>query len=202
MERIVFFDLETGGLNPKRAPITQIGAMALDLQTLEPIELFECKVQFGVLEGTTDRALNIQKYDPDVWAREAVRSDVAAKAFSAFLRDHATVERTSKAGKPYKLALTAAYNANFDAEFLQAWYKRHKMFCSTNYGALCVLQRVRWWFSEHPTVTPPKDMKLGTVCDYFGIQLGDGAHDALNDTRATIELYKLLRKDVRLRIAA
>lgn len=39
--RLVFFDLETGGLNPETDPIIQVAAIAVDanLETLEEVEM-------------------------------------------------------------------------------------------------------------------------------------------------------------------
>ena len=34
--------------------------------------------------------------------------------------------------------------------------------------------------------------RLGTVCDIYGVSLGDNAHDAIADIRATRELYQVL----------
>ncbi len=44
-QRLVFFDLETGGLDPKRHPIIQLAAVAVDAG-LEVLEAFEAKVIF------------------------------------------------------------------------------------------------------------------------------------------------------------
>lgn len=194
---IVFFDIETGGLDPKRHAVTQIAAIAVD-ETLTELETFEAKVTFGALEGTRP-ALNRQKYSPDVWAREGRRADDVAWAFREFLDRHASIERRSKDGSSYRLAQAAGHNAAaFDWPFLQAWYKRQKLFCPVAHEVLCTLQRARWWFLEHPELPPPESFKLGTLCDYFGIPLGENAHDALADVRATAQLYRVLRMPVRV----
>jgi oligoribonuclease (3'-5' exoribonuclease) len=44
-QRIVFVDIETGGLDPKKHPVIQIGAAAVD-GSLEVLEAFEAKIQF------------------------------------------------------------------------------------------------------------------------------------------------------------
>ncbi len=199
MERIVFLDLETGGLNPKKHAITQIAAIAVDDEVNE-LEVFERKVQFGTLEGTKE-ALNKQKYDPETWATEGRRADEVAREFASFLRRHASVEKVGKNGRPYRLALVAGHNAvTFDVPFLQEWYRRHKAFCPVTHTVLCTLQRAQWYFlAEHPEVTPPENFQLGTLCDYFGLDFPEETrHDALADIRATLELYRLLRAPVRI----
>lgn len=199
MEKIVFVDLETGGLNPKKHAITQIAAIAVG-DGLEELEVFERKVQFGTLEGTKE-ALNKQKYDPETWAREGRRADEAAREFASFLRRHAAVEKVAKNGRPYRLALIAGHNAaSFDVPFLQEWYRRQKSFCPAAHTVLCTLQRAQWYFfAEHPEVTPPANFQLGTLCEYFGLDFPeDVRHDALADIRATLDLYRVLRAPVRI----
>ena len=44
-QRLIFFDLETGGIDLKRHPIIQLAAVAGD-QRLEVLEGFEAKIQF------------------------------------------------------------------------------------------------------------------------------------------------------------
>lgn len=194
---LVFFDLETGGLNPKTDAVTQIAAVAVD-EDLQELESFEAKVIFGTLEGKR-AALNRRKYDPEVWAREGRRADEVAWAFRRFLERHASIERMTRRGPPLRLAQAAGHNAGeFDWPFLQEWYRRQGIFCPIAHNVLCTLQRAQWWFLEHPDVTPPENLKLGTLCEYFGIPLGDDAHDALADVRATVSLYRLLCAPVRL----
>ena len=48
-----------------------------------------------------------------------------------------------------------------------------------------------WLFHEQKILTPPTDFRLRTLCEYFGVQLRDeDAHNALNDVRATVGLYR------------
>ena len=41
----------------------------------------------------------------------------------------------------------------------------------------CTMQRAMWWFDE-ARIEPPKDYKLGTLCEYFGIAVSE-THEAL-----------------------
>ena len=93
------------------------------------------------------------------------------------------------------IAQLAEHNAErFDVPFLHAWYRRQQIFCPARYMALCTKQKALWLFAEDKTLTPPPDFKLGTLCHYFGIRLGeDEAHDAVNDVRATVQLYAAMR---------
>ena len=58
---------------------------------------------------------------------------------------------------------------------------------------LCTKQKALWLFEEDKSLTPPTDFKLGTLCQYFDVQLRkDEAHDALVDVRATVKLYQAM----------
>ena len=198
MERIVFVDIETGGLNAKKHAITQIAALAVD-GALNVLEAFERKIQFGVLEGST-AALNKQKYDPATWSQQGERADDVARQFASFLRRHAAISKIARNGRPYRLAVLAGHNAvAFDLPFLREWYRRQDTFCPVAHHALCTLERTKWYFAEHPQVTPPDSYALGYLCEYFGVEFPESdRHDALADVRATLELYRRLRSPVRI----
>ena len=191
-EKIIFLDLETAGLELTR-PIIQIAAIAVD-ENLNEIETFEAKIRFDKREADP-RSLNKKNYSEKLWQAEAQSSRRVAQSFSRFLRKHATVDCLSSHGTHYQLAQLAAHNGErFDGPFLHAWFKRLGIFCPARYMVLCTKQRLLWLFEEDKTLTPPADFKLGTLCQYFGVRLlADEAHDALNDVRATVSLYRAIR---------
>lgn len=93
-ERLVFFDLETAGLNPLTRPIIQIGAIAVDARFRE-LERIELKVRFDEAEVNPD-AFRKNIYSRDLWEREWLYPDVAAGEFSVFFKRHARVDMVSK----------------------------------------------------------------------------------------------------------
>ena len=139
-EKLLFYDLETGGLDFTKHPIIQIAAIAVDSELCE-LETFEIKVRFD--ESTADpNSLSANHYSAEVWNKQAVDASIAAKRFATFLRRHATVDLLSREGKPYRVAQTVAHNGErFDAPFLQAWYQRLGLFCPARYMVLCTKQR-------------------------------------------------------------
>ena len=187
-ERLVFFDLETAGLDTNSA-IIQIAAIAVDAK-LRELETFETKIRFDVLRADSN-ALAVNSFEPTVWKRLAKRPHDAAKDFASFLRRHATVDMTSRAGKPYQLARLVAHNATFDGPIIIRWYKDLGEFLPAARSVYCTLQRAYWLFEENKSLTPPANYKLSTLCEYVGVALGKhNAHDALVDVRATVELYR------------
>ncbi len=192
-QKIIFFDLETGGLRPKRHPIIQLAAIAVD-HHLEPVEVFEAKVRFDEREANRN-SLRKNHYRRGLWAREAHEPEVVANKFAEFLRRHATVPMLASDGRLYYVAQLVAHNATFDGAFLQAWYERLHTFLPARYQVLCTLQRAMWYFHEHPEEADPADFKLATLCQYFGVNLhAASTHDALADVSATVALCQAIRR--------
>lgn len=192
MKTVVFFDTETGGLDCRKHPIIQIAAAAADWETLDVIATFEAKIQVSEADCEPE-ALKLNSYDAAVWANEAEPDHIALSRLSDFLRGNATLQMTSKAGRPYWVAQLAAYNAAFDQEFLFAAFKRLDYFLPAAFSVLCTLQRVRWHFAEQGKKLPSN--RLADVCSELGISLNN-AHDAQADNFAQIEVLKAIRKAV------
>jgi DNA polymerase III epsilon subunit-like protein len=191
--KIVLFDLETGGLSPKRHPIIQIAAIAVD-HRLEPLEAFEAKVRFEEREASR-HSLRKNHYHRGLWAKEALEPQEAANRFNDFLRRHATYPMISSSGRSYFVAQLIAHNASFDGPFLQTWYERLDTFLLARRQLLCTLQRALWYFHEHQDDPLPRDFKLATLCQYFGVAFhAAAAHEALADVSATLALCQAIRK--------
>jgi DNA polymerase III epsilon subunit-like protein len=192
-QKVIFTDIETGGINPKRHPIIQLAAIAVDSH-LEPIEAFEAKIRFDERKANPN-SLRKNHYRRGLWANEAHEAEEVARSFADFLRRHATVPTLSSDGKPYYVAQLVAHNATFDGAFLQAWYERLGIFLPARYQVLCTLQRAMWYFHEHQCERLPSDFKLATLCQYFGVTFhAASAHEALADVSATVALCQAIRK--------
>jgi DNA polymerase III epsilon subunit-like protein len=190
---LVFFDLETAGLDPKRHPILQLAAIAVDSH-LEPIETFEAKIRFDERKANRN-SLRKNHYRRGIWARVAVEPEEAGRDFADFLRRHATIPMIASDGSKFHVAQLAAHNASFDGEFLRTWYERRYMYLPARYHVLCTMQRAIWYFQEHANERPPRDFKLSTLCQYFGVPLhAASAHEALADVSATLALYRAMRE--------
>jgi len=185
---LVFVDIESGGLRTYR-PIIQIAAIAVDC-ALRELEVFEEKIQFDEGQATA-RTLRRRHYDRAVWKRDARRAPDVAAEFSGFLARHATVGVRGAGGKPFAVAQLVAHNAEFDGPFLRAWFERQQLFFPGSYRVLCTMHRAMWLFHELPSLPPPNDFKLGTLCRYFSVPWHPRkAHDALADVRATVGLSR------------
>lgn len=192
-QKLVFVDLETGGIDCERHPIIQIAAIATD-ETLSPVEAFEVKVAFNKKQANR-QSLRKNHYHPGTWAAEALAPRTAAREFASFLRRHASVTRLSAKGDSFRVAQLVAHNAPFDSAFLATWFQKLRLYLPASHIWLCTVQRALWHFSEQPQATRPRDMKLATLCHYFGVPFHAAqAHEALADVTATLGLYQALRQ--------
>lgn len=186
MSTVIYFDFETGGLKPEH-PNIQIAAVAV--LNGEEVDSFERKLEFN--PAVCDRkALELNSYDVDVWAREAVPQKAGCNAFLGFLRKHADTTLTSaRTGRPYDVALIGGHNvAAFDIPRLRDW--AGPLFIPACWWyPLDTYQRAIWWFHERGE--RPSDFKLATLAQHFGID-HSGAHDAFEDVRMCAALAQRL----------
>ena len=188
--RVVFFDLETGGLDGTVYPITQIGAVVTD-ENLNEIESYERKVLFR--EKNADPvALKKNHYDRKVWQAEGRDPREVVLEFTALLDKYRDIKNVSAKGRQYTSTQLAGHNAAvFDRKFLGDWYKRLGAYCPGDWRVLDTLQLALWWYRV--TGRPrPENFRLETLCEDLGIPMEGAAHDALVDVRATVALAKRL----------
>lgn len=187
--KLVFFDLETTGLNPRLHEVMQIAAVAVD-ERLRVVEEFEVKVRITghrIPKGV----LRLTRYDPEVWRREAVSPKYAALRLARFLRQHST--RASMGSRSSsRVTQLVAHNAAFDGPFLEAWSRRLRVHMPVTFRALCTIQRAEWYFVEIAQQRPAS-MTLLSLCQYFEVGFSEAdAHEALADARATLALYRAM----------
>lgn len=186
---LVFTDIETIGLDPS-GPIRQIAAIAVN-HDLDELESFEAKIKVD-WRGVHLWQANRRRRPPRPLPVEELG---AARQFAAFLLRHATTDLPLASGAMLRVAQLAAHQASHDGPFLQSFFERNQSFYPGDFRMLCTVQRAIWYFHEHKALVPPSDYKLTTLCRYFGVPLRDeDAHDALNDVRATVSLYRAIRK--------
>lgn len=189
---VVFFDLETSGLDEDRHDIIQIAAVAIG-PDWEELEAFEEKLAFD-RDAADPEALELNCYNAEQWDAEERPAVEALRSFSSFLRRHLSVQLTSRRGQPYRVAKLAGHNvATFDFPRLRAAFRRHALFLPAAFMTLDTLQLASWWqvVLLSSGVRPPPNLKLSTLAAYFGHPI-DGAHDALADVRASARVARQL----------
>lgn len=195
--KIVWFDVETSGLDPNVHQIIQLAAVVTCNGELSLT--YEAKLRFDESKASP-KALELNSYDRDLWEAQAIDEVDAVRSFSRLLEAAADVDMVAKhTGRPYQVARLAGHNVSFDVGFLRAAYDRCRTFLPSDwYRSLDTLQLALWWFEV--TGRPrPTDYKLATLCDFFGIkpEAGEDLHDALTDVKLTARLGELLMGSLR-----
>lgn len=182
--KLVFFDTETGGLEPSH-PMIQIAAVATE--NFVEVAAFEAKIRFDGKDADPE-ALKLNSYDAEIWKREAQPESLVVEDFAAFLREHSHCEMVSKrTGRPYSVARLGGHNAaTFDAPRLQATYRQHNAFLPAHPQVMDTLQLALWF-----TGGSLGSYKLADLCADYGIESA-GAHDALADVRMCAQLARCL----------
>lgn len=187
LRKVIILDTETTGTDHKRHGLTQLaGAVLVDGEERERFNLLCRPFESDVIE---DEALEVQGITREEFQ---TRPDpyVAYNTFLKILGRHINkFDKKDKAG-------FVGFNARFDAEIVRAWFLK----CDEEQG-----KYFGSWFW-----TPPMDLmaasalligdqrpklanfKLGTVCEYLGIEADGNLHDAAVDVDLTIKLYRRL----------
>ncbi len=184
---VVFFDLETGGLDLDKHPVIQMAAIVVT--DWREVLSFERKLEFDV-ECCEEEALEMNSYDPDTWAAEAIPPAQAVRELIATCIEpyRWMPARNPRSGKRWRNAMFAGHNTGFDLERLLWLAKSVDEFVAIDLKGLDTIQLALWRVMKLGAV-PPEDFKLTTLCQKFGIDT-QGAHDALTDVRLCIELTR------------
>lgn len=183
----VFFDFETGGIAEDK-PNIQLAAVAVD-ELWNEIESFDAKIKFDESKADAE-ALKINRYDPEVWEREAKPLQMVLATFDGFLQRHRSIQMVSKrTGNPYSVARLAGHNAvTFDMPRLKRMYGER--FLPAHPIVLDTLQLALWYFQG--IVDQPENFQLVSLLRFFGISFP--AHDALADVRACVILAREIKE--------
>ena len=185
-QKICYVDTETTGTDPDKHGIIQIamiieidGTVVVDREWLvRPHPEVKADLEALAINGRTIAEI---KSFPDA---NQVFGDIQ-KFLGGFVDQFDRTDKLTPAG----------YNVKFDLDFLQSFWARcgdDKYFGSWfNWDAVDPLPLLR--YLKFAGLLPPlQNLKLATVCDHFGVKLGEDAHDALADIKATRELVHLL----------
>ena len=184
---LIFFDFETGGLEPTK-PEIQLASVVVDPQFVE-VAHFETKIAFDKTKADP-KALEMNHYTDEAWVNAPHAMDVVRK-FAAFCERYKSVEMVSKrTGKPYNVGRLAGHNAaTFDAPRLRRMFDTEGCFMPFHPIPLDTLQLALWKFQFMEK--KPENFQLSTLCQFFGVDT-TGAHDALTDVRLSAALTKAI----------
>jgi DNA polymerase III epsilon subunit-like protein len=200
----IIIDLETGGLDPERCAVTEIGAVAFSEEAGTLIErmAFHANIKPPEHLDITREAAKVQgKTVEDLYGRFGQTEGQALVAFAGFF--YRWFDFTS----PYRKEAHRiwAHYAGFDQAFLTAMVKRNEECISFTFAKepmtpfSCTLrlfqqqQAAGLW----PEIAPvAMGGSLGKLCEAWGIDRKE-PHDALSDCRATLAVLDRLQKRMR-----
>lgn len=190
--KMFYFDCETTGLDATKAGLTQLAAIiVIDGKEVDSIAL-------DINPATYNRDVEISPEALQVTGKTEEEIANYPSSLDQFRELIALLDKyVNKFDKTDKF-IVCGYNSQFDVRFMQEWFldNGHKYYGSYfSYKDVDVFALVKHLCALRlipiDSVTGAGH-KLGMLCDMYGISLGEDAHDAIADIRATRELYQLL----------
>jgi len=190
--KILYLDVETGGLDCKKNPIIQLsGIIEIEGQIVKEFDFKLRPFQDAIIE---DKALEVNKItreqllDPD----RLEQKEAYKKLKSIFLT---YIDRYNKEDKLYLMG----QNVHFDYGFLlELWNKQGDSYLGSfvHYHKIDLIALTTTF---RLAGVLPKDklpsMKLEALCRYFG--LGEQQHDSMDDIRKTREIFLRMVRSVK-----
>ena len=185
MNKIIFIDTETGGVNAEKSALIQLSGIIEVNGTekekfnfyIKPFENSEVNEKALEVQGRTLGELGTEKY---------IDESIIYKKFLEILDKY--IDKYDKNDK----FIVAGYNVKFDIDILKALFERNNnkfLFSYFNSSMLDPLYSVR--LLQVAGMLPVlENNKLETWCKYFNIELK--AHDSLQDITATKKLIEKL----------
>jgi len=169
----LFVDCEFGGLDPDAHDITEIGAIVTDYRLVELAEA-EWKIRARP-ERITPEAAELQGYDPEVWAREAVPIRQALGELTALAPRGKTV-------------VPAGQNVRMDVQFVEKAYKACGLPYPFDYHVIDLATLFYAW--SLVAGEPVSALSLRQAATTAGLVTGPVPHRALADARLTLETFR------------
>lgn len=192
MSKILFYDLETTGVNYAVNGIHQLSAV-VDING-EVVETINLKIRPFNEDVIEEKALEVGKVTKEMIMQYEPPLNQKAKIDGLCSK---YVDRFNKQDKFH----LAGYNiAGFDNQFFRRYYEKcGDKYFGSNYWSDCldVMVLASYKLQNHRHVL--ENFKLATVAKYCGIEVDDSAtHDALYDVMLTRKIYYKLffKRDV------
>ena len=189
MNKVLWLDLETTGLDPKTDSIIELGAIYYENGALKDqchfyIKYPDYKKDFSVIEELT----SITK---EFLEENGLNEIEAYQTFIDFLND-----KVSKYDKLDKMIL-AGFVTKFDDGFLRAWFKSHNNEYYGSYIKSATIDVLNTAAIANvlgilPDTIP--NFKLETIAKHFGIEYQ--SHGALRDIKVTRRVNHLMMIEI------
>ena len=181
--KLLFIDVESSGLDPDNNGVIQV---AMLYGKRHELSLFSNPIPLGVeIDKEASEIHGYKKKDIKKFPNHEDQFNKMLNFMAQFVNKY---DKRSK-------FLVVGYNVKFDLEMLHGWARREGFNYLGSYLDwrvidVLVLARTAHELGQMPG--EPVDFKLQTICKVYGIEIE--AHDALNDIKATRELYEKIIK--------
>ena len=187
--KLLFFDLETTGVDSKNCAIIQLAGIMVEIDpenNLKPVDAINLKMKPRKGKTVEQEALAINNYslnDIMEWENDAV----AFKKFMTFIEKH--VVRFNSIDK---IKLCGYNNSRFDTDFLRQWFKENDNLYFGSYfwvdqiDVMC--EASRYLIHYRPALN---NFKLGNIANVLGVPLDENSlHDGFYDIKITYKIFK------------
>ena len=183
------YDTETGGLDPKKNPITQFACVVLDYKTLKEVDRFETFIKpYNDLVITKDALKHTMVSMSDI------KSGITINNFVDVHREFNSQYQAKGRFKDANRIVPVGHNIPFDNGFLNYAYnlegEDYFEFVYPNFIDTFPLAKMAWGIKGNEKIN------LSACCGYAKIKITD-AHGAMNDVEATTDLLKYFIKKFR-----
>jgi len=168
---IVFFDLETTGLDPIKDRIIEIGFLQVDFKTLEVINELNLLVNQDV--EITEATIKINGITKEMLIENGVSEINMFNQIQNYITDD---------------CLLVAYNTQFDINFVMQLYRR----CNNDLSYMIkndLLDIMAVYRDRHDF-----PHRLQNAIEMYNVDL-ENTHRALDDIKATFEVFKAMSKE-------
>lgn len=187
--KVLYFDTETTGLDKDKNGLIQIsGIIEIDGVVTDSFNFKIAPFEKDIIEPD---ALKVNKTTIEEILTYPKPNIVYSQLLQLFDK---YIDKYNKDDKFFP----AGYNIKFDLEFLSSFFKKNN---NLYFGSYCNWHGIDGLslvhYMEYLGGLKLKNYKLGTLCEYFDIQLN--AHDANEDITATRELILKIKEKLVLK---
>lgn len=188
--KLFWFDTETTGLSPIDSSMVQLaGLVEIDGEIKEEVNL--------LFKPDPKKKINLEALAVNKRTEEELSTFPDAKIGICCLQG--TFEKYVNRFDSSDKFVPVGFNVNFDLDFLRETWRQ--ALPQDRYGVGCFFFNapidIRTYLGKLVATGGLRlpNYKLVTACCHFDIPMGSGAHDALNDIRATRELmYRCIKE--------
>lgn len=183
----IYIDTETTGLDPEVNSIFQLSGIIVHDGETEEFDFRMKPFRGDPITPEITKITGITQEEVDNYPDQ----DVVFKQWIDLLNKYINI-------KDYKgRAYFIGYNSDFDRRFIRAWHEfnnNKQMGWYFFFPDIDVMRIAAFYLMGATGLLP--DFKLNTVYKYFFHKNFDGAHDSMNDIRATKEILDYLANDM------